>query len=126
MQNAREIFVSWLSEVVPAQLPGGVVAFVFNLAEAGNEFSVELVGASNYWPEDENWACEESFRPETNEIWLDYEVANAKWEEAQSLVHSWITGFVAKYPSALNHGSAVAVGFVDGNLSYVIPSDTSP
>ena len=56
--NIKREFCDWLTHVLPQQTPEQVVAYNFNIAECG-DYIIEIVGASQYDPEDEDWACEE-------------------------------------------------------------------
>lgn len=117
--------VSWLTRVCPATLPSNVVAFNFNLAE-GRDWVVELVGASSYDPDDDQWACppeEWSSRPD--ELMLPRSVAGGTWQQAQAFVANGVTIFLreSNMPQAevLRSADAVCVGFVDGSLERVWP-----
>jgi hypothetical protein len=49
-------FEAWLTSVLPYSAPPEVVAYNFDLAEAG-DWSVDLIGASSYDKNDDDWAC---------------------------------------------------------------------
>ena len=111
-------FDQWLIEALPDSTPGGVVAYAFNLAEDPTEYVVELIGASSFDHEDSDWACDEQWtsRPATFEFNRD---STGDWMAALDLTKSFILSFMSSHTTILQQSQAVAVGFVDGDLSVI-------
>ena len=112
-------FESWLDAALEADLPEDIAAFNFNLYEDGdNLWSIELIGASRFDPEDPDWACDEIFTNREEPLsWS----AETDWEE----VLETMTEYVEKYliegagASILKNSEAVGIGFVDGDITIV-------
>ena len=114
-----ESFENWLNETLNQDIPAEVVAFNFNLYEdTGNAWSMELVGTRTYDADDEDWACDEVFdNRETPLRWQE----NASWQSITDKVENLIKTYLdqGKYGAKMKTYRAVAVGFVDENLSIV-------
>jgi shikimate kinase len=112
-------FEAWLDAALEADLPEDIAAFNFNLYEDGdNLWSIELIGASRFDPEDPDWACDEIFTNREDPLsWS----AETDWEE----VLETMTEYVEKYliegagASILKNSEAVGIGFVDGDITIV-------
>ena len=98
-----------------------VVAFSFNLAEP---WCIEIVGSDRYSADDPDWACEESFRPDVEQLALPETEVGETWEVVLEAAKRLVTAYLDR-PSAgsaiLRRAEAVAVGFVDGELHKVWP-----
>jgi hypothetical protein len=114
-------FDTWLDGALSQPIPSSVVAFSFNLAEP---WCIEVVGSDRYSDDDPDWACEESFRPDVEQLSLPESEVGGTWElvleEAKRLVLAYLDR-----PSAgsavLRRAEAVAVCFVDGDIHRVWP-----
>lgn len=117
----------WLVCVAPATLPANVVAFNFNMAECG-DWIIELIGASRYDPDDEDWSCPpEAWTSRPGQLTIPRSVGGATWEQAQMYVAREVARFLRSSSTpqaeALRSAQAVCIGFVDGNLEKVWPED---
>jgi hypothetical protein len=117
----------WLTCIAPATLPADVVAFNFNLAECG-DWIVELIGASRYDMDDEDWSCPpEAWTSRPSPLFIPRSVGGATWEQAQTYVAREVVRYLASSstPQAetLRSAQAVCIGFVDGNLEKLWPED---
>lgn len=113
-------FAGWLDIVLAPELPEGVRAFCFNLyedAEDAHLFAFQLIGAPGYDPLLPDWACEEVFS--TGEYLFLHR--SLSWEscleEGAALVKSYLQ--LGMYRKKLLAAEAVAIGFVDGDLTTV-------
>jgi hypothetical protein len=119
VEEQRISFERWLAEVLPDEPPSGVVAYNFNMAECG-DWIVEVIGASSYDVNDQEWTC----RP--SEYIIPREVAT-EWRLALAYVVQRVSTFVRQSPlkcaGVLRQSQAVCVGFVDGYLTQVWPHE---
>ncbi len=90
-------------------------------------FTAELVGASYFDEEDEDWACDESWRPSTPRFSFPPELQITPWEErlvvAKEVLEAALSSD-AGWARRLNRAHAVAVGSVDGSLHIVSRNET--
>lgn len=119
-------FETWLASVLPNVPPPAIAAYNFNLAEA-HDWVVEVIGASTYDKDDDEWAC-----PPTawNSCPPDFSIPRhiaPTWELALTYVCERVDSFLTdgKCPQAeiLREAEAVCAGFVDGSLSLIWKSN---
>lgn len=120
--NENIAFEAWLSSVLCEPPPVGVAAYNFNLAECF-DWTIELIGASVYDKDDEDWACPPN-------VWTscppDFSIPRhiaPTWELALAYVcervDSYLTGGNHPQAEVLRAAQAVCVGFVDGELTVI-------
>ena len=117
--NFQSTFEAWLDESLAGEIPEEVVAFMFNLAEP---WCVDVVGCGSYDEEDADWGCDEVFRPETGALDLPEEVVGEDWESVLESCKGMIAGYLKRESAGsalLKRATAVAVGFVDGDVEVV-------
>jgi hypothetical protein len=112
-------FFKWLDVALPSSLPRGVQAFSFNLTNVyGNEYEIEVIGASRFDESSPDWACDEVWEPMPRQIEVPSGALGTKWEDvlqsASKLVLDYLASGAKK--DILEAGRAVAIGFVDGQL----------
>lgn len=119
-------FQKWLVSALPERVPGGVVAFSFNLYEpalvGGVKFGVEVVGTSEFDPEGEDWACEGVWEPSKRQLHIPIEFSGADWETCQSRVKDLLLQVLQsenKSSSLLKSTRGIGVGFVDGSIDII-------
>lgn len=112
-------FHSWLDSVLANELPEEIEAVCFNLYEnGGDKWSIEFVGAGSYEEEDPDWACDEVLALRDEPFTLERAVEwSAFLEEAEQLIGDYLRN--GAYADKLKRYKAVAVGFVDGDLSIL-------
>jgi hypothetical protein len=114
-------FDAWLDDALSHPIAPSVVAFSFNLAEP---WCIEIVGSDRYSDDDSNWACEESFRPDVEQLALSESEVGETWEVVLEAAKRLVTSYLDR-PSPgsaiLRRAHAVTVGFVDGDLHGVWP-----
>lgn len=120
MTEEYKDFAGWLDLVLAPELPEGIRAFCFNLyedAEDSHLFAFQLIGAPDYDPNIPDWACEELYT--TGEYLFLHR--SLTWEscleEGEALVKSYLTLGLRR--EKLLAARAVAIGFVDGDLTAV-------
>ena len=122
-------FRDWLNDILQNNRFENVKAFNFNLYEDADEndspfFSVQLIGAPFYNPENDDWACNELYSSEENLFIID----NCEdWEDCLDIATKLIREYLydEKCSVVLRLAEVVAVGFVDGDLEVVSYNDQS-
>lgn len=112
-------FEKWLDRVLEENIPIEGVALNFNLYEGSDKhWSIQLISASYFDEDDENWACEEVFT--TGEDLFSWR-QETDWEKILDISCELIQKYLeaGKYSEELKKYQAVAVGFVDGNLEII-------
>ncbi len=112
----------WLDDVLENMsetgIPTEVIAFGFNLYDEGNgNWSMELIGASEFDTDNEDWLCNEvtDFNTRDNPFqWYK----KAKWEEILDDITDFLKRYLRNgiYADILKAKSGIGVGFVDGNI----------
>lgn len=122
----QQKFHEWLVDALPENVPEGVVAFSFNLYEPalvdGVKFGVEVVGTSEFDPEDEDWACEEVWEPQERQLFIPVEFSGTDWTTCQARVEELLLQLLQsehRLSSVLKSTCGIGVGFVDGSLDIV-------
>ncbi len=113
---------NWIDSLDLANIPDEVASFCFNLYDNcdNTHWSMDLIGAERYNPDDSNWACDEvcdfgSRHPEFK--WM----REAKWDTVLEEVVSALQTYLAqgKYADTLKSKKVVAAGFDDGDLEIL-------
>lgn len=114
---------SWLDAVLSGPIPEGVAAYCVNLYETSTGYELELVGASEFDPEDSDWACSELFTSrDRNRFVISRATAGGDWAAALGYVQSAVVAYLAADRAGakvLKSTQAVGVGFVDGDLTVM-------
>ena len=111
----------WIDAVFVADIPAEVVAFCFNLyEESDNVWSMELVGAGRFDPDDQDWACEEITDFDTRKNMFNWQ-ADCEWNEALETMVAMLKQYLQKGKCAdvLKSKSGVGAGFVDGDIEIL-------
>ena len=122
VMNENISFETWLTSVLSEQPPAGIAAYNFNLAQCG-DWIVEVIGASVYDKNDDEWACPPN-------AWIscppDFSIPRhiaPTWELALAYVCErvdlYLTGGDHPHAKGMREAEAVCVGFVDGGLTLV-------
>src|SRR3954454_14328860 len=105
-------FDTWLDSALSQPIASSVAAFSFNLAEP---WCIEVVGSDRYSDDDSDWACEESFRPDVEQLALPESEVGETWEAVLEAAKRLVSAYLDR-PSTgsamLRRAEAVAVGFV--------------
>jgi hypothetical protein len=119
--NFETTLYKWISKSVK-NTPKEVVAFSFNLYDDNREFSVEIIGASSFDPNDSDWACDEIYRPKKDKINIPKSFAGTDWELCLEKLNKLVTKYLNSSHSGsiiLNQSKGIGVGFVDGDLVLI-------
>ncbi|MDM3870150.1 hypothetical protein QSV34_02145 [Porticoccus sp. W117] len=119
IKNEKD-FAGWIDSQLDEALPDHIIAFNINIYES--PFNIELVGSSEFDPDDEDWACNEDWVPKNRSISVSNAIYGSSWEEAHNNILAMAKQYFlssSKNTHKLKAAKAFAVGFVDGNLSYV-------
>ncbi len=121
-----EQFEDWLLQAFAFDVPEKIKAFSFNLFEPafveGVKFGVEVIGTSEFSPDDQDWACEEIWEPKHRQLNIPVSFSGESWEQCLVVIQSLIEVFLAKDNRAaiiLKSRLGIGVGFVDGDLNLV-------
>lgn len=111
----------WLDAVLKTDIPHDVAAFGFNLYEDGHfDWSMELIGASEFDIANEDWLCNEitDFNTRNNPLQWHKE---ADWEEILNDTVCALKEYLnnGKYADILKAKSGVGIGFVDGSIEIL-------
>ena len=114
-------FSAWLDQVLEGDLPEGIAAFNFNLYEGDDAFDIQLIGAPRFEEDDDDWACEEAFSSEEDVYYLPRESEDVEWQEGLACAVDMAETYLdqGKYAEKLKAAQAVAIGFVDGDLTIL-------
>lgn len=109
-------FATWLDSVLQMNIPSDVVAFCFNLYEdADKKWTLELIGASSFDKDNNDWACDEVFTTRENPLsWNDKKEWKEVLGESEAIIKEYLKK--GKYRKELKERRGLAVGFVDGDL----------
>lgn len=116
---------AWLDDVLEdiseTDILNEIIAFGFNLYDnGGDNWSMELIGTSEFDADDEDWLCNEvtDFGTRNNPFqWYK----KAKWEEILNDVICLLKRYLesGKYADVLKAKFGIGVGFVDGNVEIL-------
>lgn len=116
----KEAFFKWVDLTLNCEIPNNTKAFCFNLYEdMDNKWSIELIGASKYDKENDDWACEETFATRNNPFVITKE---SDWNEIRELFINWLKEYLdcGNMANVLKQYEAVGIGFVDGDLTILL------
>lgn len=128
MIQFEKIFNTWLhNTLTTSTIPANVTAYCFNLASpAGHEndgiFDIQLIGAPQFLPNDEDWACDAVWEPIENNLLIPLSYSTKDWEVCLDKMHQLIKQILVSENDAtklLKRSEAVAIGFVDGDLKLI-------
>jgi hypothetical protein len=119
IKNEKDFFV-WLDGQLDGEIPSQVIAFNINIYES--PFIIEIVGSNEFDPQDEDWACNENWVPKQRKISVSDSLFGASWQNAQVNLITMAKQYLqsdSKNAHKLKSAKAFAIGFINGNLSYV-------
>ena len=111
----------WIDGVLSAAVPDEVAAFCFNLYENDDEcWSMALIGAGRFDPDDQDWACDEVTDFNSRETLFTWH-AECEWDEALRMMTDVLKKYLneGKYAELLKSKNGVGVGFVDGDIEIL-------
>ena len=111
----------WIDGVLSDGVPDEAVAFCFNLYENEDYYwSMELIGAGRFDPDDQDWACDEVTDFNSRESLFTFQ-AECEWDEALQTMIDILKKYLndGKYADLLKSREGVGVGFVDGDIEII-------
>jgi hypothetical protein len=117
-----DLFATWLDKVLEQDLPKGIIAFNFNLYEGSDEtYNVQLIGSDEFSENDEDWVCTDYFTTGEDICYIRRTKEIEDWEKGLSYLTKLAQRYIAegKKSDILKSASAVAIGFVDGDISII-------
>jgi len=122
LEGLYAAFAEWADRACRSAVPREVVAFSFNLAETTDAFVMELIGAPSFDPDNPDWACDEAFHYREPMFRMPHADIGTRWEAALETGITLTRRYLQDTSHAgerLREASAVAIGFVDGDLHIV-------
>ena len=111
----------WIDGILSDGVPDEAVAFCFNLYENEDYYwSMELIGAGRFDPDDQDWACDEVTDFNSRESLFTFQ-AECEWDEALQTMIDILKKYLndGKYADLLKSREGVGVGFVDGDIEII-------
>ena len=111
----------WIDGVLSDGVPDEAVAFCFNLYENDEYYwSMDLIGAGRFDPDDQDWACDEVTDFNSRESLFTFQ-AECEWDEALQTMIDILKKYLndGKYADLLKSREGVGVGFVDGDIEII-------
>lgn len=121
-----EDLMKWIDEALDQGIPDGVVALNFNLYDDEDaDWSAELIGASSFSMENDDWACDEVTDFGTREEPFSWHDEDKDWEEILQVFKDEVARYLneGKHAKKLQEYKAIGVGFVDGEIDLFVPND---
>ena len=111
----------WIDGILSDGVPDEAVAFCFNLYENEDYYwSMDLIGAGRFDPDDQDWACDEVTDFNSRESLFTFQ-AECEWDEALQTMIDILKKYMndGKYADLLKSREGVGVGFVDGDIEII-------
>jgi len=111
-------FNEWLDNIL-AKIDILPVAWNFNLYEENEVYTVEIVGTNSFDENEEDWACNEIFT--SRGTYKNFYLIKDSWEKGLQYTIGFVKNYIkkGKYRNKLLETSAVACGFVGGDLEML-------
>ncbi|MEM1221687.1 MAG: hypothetical protein AAGH40_02915 [Verrucomicrobiota bacterium] len=116
----------WLRTSLSSANADKIKGYSFNLIENGGEYSVELIGASEFDANDPDWPCEEIFEATPRSIPIPEPVHEGNWESCLTNMATNLRDYLSfgdQSAQILKRADGIAVGFVDGELQIIHPAE---
>ncbi len=124
--NFKNTLESWLLEGLSSNIPKSVKAFSFNLFEiaedTGSKFSIELIGTSEFTPNNEDWACEEVWEPNRRSLAIPIEFSGENWKKCLNTMKENIIELIDSNETiakVIKSREGVGLGFIDGDFEII-------
>jgi hypothetical protein len=121
-------FASWLEQSLSEPIPDSVKAFSLNLFELafkeGVKYGIELIGSSKFDVDDQDWSCEEIWKPRQRRLNIPESFSGSDWEKCLDKIQFVVRDFLKTNSygaTILRSRLGVGVGFVDGDLILILP-----
>lgn len=112
-------FSFWLDKHLSNAKNLDIKAYNFNLYEGEeDEYDIQLVGASYYDSENDDWACDTIFSSEEDLFTIKNEDWECALEECIEMVKKYSDSGELKH--LFSNAERVTAGFVDGDLEIIL------
>jgi len=97
------------------------VAYKFNLYEHEDAFAIQLVGTSRFDPDDEDWACHETFSSGEDLFCFPHSVFGNEWRTGLKVASALVKNYLqyGKHATLMKASRGVGVGFVGGDIELL-------
>jgi hypothetical protein len=117
----QQSFNSWLTNIIQTEKPTpSIIAWYFGIVQTTNGYMIHLAGSAEFDKDDDDWACNTDFIPES--AYFELGDAEKDWEDVLSDVQLLIKEFkkTSEFKgSFLVKAKAIATGFDDGDLLLI-------
>ena len=114
---------AWIDRIDKREwIPPSIKAFNIGITETADDYYTYLVGANNYQPENDDWACEEGFIPREKYLSLGEGSKKWTWKEIESIVKAGVEEFIQFRIAPLtfiHKAEYLTTGFDEGDLKRV-------
>lgn len=125
-ETFEQQFNHWMTRMNEREHPSpDIVAFNFGLFETIEGFTIYLIGAKKYDPENDDWATEPDFEPDPENEYLEINPGETEHLQPDDVLQK-ATDVVKRYlassvfdRSFLKHAQVITIGFDDGSLSRI-------
>lgn len=113
-KEPKDVIAKWILSIEAEQsIPSDIVALNFGLYEP---FGIELIGSRHYDENDDDWACNEDYVPNTRGISLNIS-DDTEWQTVLDNTSKIIKDLMNKNPTLkLWQVDHITIGFSDGDL----------
>ncbi len=118
--TTTEKFIQWVDKHLSQVGSLNIKAFNFNLYESSEEdlYDIQIVGASYYDSENDDWACDVVFTSGEDIFTIKSEDWEIALEECKELIMAYSDSGELKH--IFHDAERVTAGFVDGDLEIVL------
>jgi hypothetical protein len=121
-------FEEWITQIIKEEKPSEKIkGYFFGIFETENKgYMMYLSGSKEFDEDDENWACNNDFEPQSKYLSLP-QYKGLSWEKVLSNVECILTDFVKTEMfknSFLAKAKGIATGFDDGILYSIYAKTT--
>ena len=120
MTDLNNSIFKWLDGISDSEnLPDNIQAIYIGLFEGEENFYIYMIGSASFDEDDEDWACNDDFIPQSS--YLDTCIAHSEaWEEFMDDVVDILKEYIdTRKDTILNKVSHVGIGFDDSNIYLV-------
>ncbi len=121
----KDEITEWLDEILEEisemEIPNEIAAFGFNLYDdGGHNWSMELIGTSEFDINNPDWLCREVTDFDTREDPFQWH-QEGEWQEIQRVMSETIKEYLStgEYANILKNKFGIGIGFVDGDVEIL-------
>lgn len=122
--NSEDSLQNWMERIsLSENVDESIKAFNFGIIETTKGYSLYLIGAKVFEPNDDDWATIVDFAPSEKYFQLNNEECGQNWKEVLDYSIELISNFVKSAmfrQSLLRNATAITTGFDDGDLVRIL------